>query len=146
MKWLLPKRNRTRERLGARNERPHSPRWNAAKFDETTGQVYLETTVAIQTSDDRDWARDCRIVRGTDCLDDEDCGEYSSGLAAGRKLGHLKDSRIRGSKGARSLQDAAFECILENISDITVEGIECLPLAVIRRLWHAVDKRSDFCK
>ena len=138
-----------KRRSAAGSERSDVTRWNFAKYDESTGQVYLETTAAIRTSDDRDWARDSRMVKGADYRDDQEYEEYVRSPGGERKdlenyqkrLDRLKDSRIKGSKGARSLQDAAIECILENISDITLEGIECLPISIVRRIWHAVNKR-----
>ncbi|KAH8661435.1 hypothetical protein BGZ60DRAFT_381263 [Tricladium varicosporioides] len=53
----------------------------------------------------------------------------------------MKNSRVRGFRGSRSLQDTAIECILNNISDVTFEGMQCLPDQMVRRIWHAVNKR-----
>lgn len=121
------------------------------KYDESTGQVYSETTATIPTWDDRDWARDSQIVKGARYRNDEEYNEYvrlrngTEGLQKyQQRLDGLRNSRIRGIEGARSLQDAAIECVLENISDITIEGIECLPNSILRRLWHAVTTRLDF--
>jgi hypothetical protein len=148
MKWLLPKRNRTKRQSGVDSERSAATRWNFAKYDESTGQVYLETTAAIQTSDDRNWARDGRLVREADYRDDVDYEEHVKRFGIGddpenhqRHLHRFKNSRVRGFKGARSLQDATIECVLENISDITLDGIECLPISIVRRIWHAVNRR-----
>jgi hypothetical protein len=47
----------------------------------------------------------------------------------------------KGIRGARSLQDAAIECLLHNISDITFESIECLPVAVLQRVWDIIKTR-----
>ena len=146
MKWLLPKRSRIKARLEIGDEVPY------IKFDESTGQIYSETTATIPTSDDRDWYRDSRIVKRAKYLDVEQYNRYVKKLDNGRAslarhqkgLNGLKNSRIRGFKGARSLQHAATECILKNISDITLEGIECLPISVVRRLWHAVITRYAF--
>ncbi|KAG0647063.1 hypothetical protein D0Z07_7252 [Hyphodiscus hymeniophilus] len=126
MKWLLPRRNRVNVRPEAASQIPYT------KFDESSGQIYSETTATIPTSDDRNWARDSRIVKGASYLDEEDYERYARRLGGGRgnlvrhheRLDGLKNSRIRGFRGSRSLQDAAIECILENIADITLEGIE----------------------
>jgi hypothetical protein len=151
MKWLLPKRNRRTGSSGTGNERSDITRWNSAKFDESTGQMYLETTAAIRTSDDLSWARDCRLVKTADYRDDQEYNDFER-LEEGRadleryqmRLDGLKNARVRGFKGARLLQDAAIECVLRNISDITLEGIECLPLPIVRRIWLAVNRRSGF--
>ena len=151
MKWLLPKRNRTTIWTGTGNERSDITRWNSAKFDESTGQIYLETIAAIQTSDDLSWARDCRLVKPAEYRNDQDYYDYVERLEEGAdleryqmRLDGLKNARVRGFKGARSLQDTAIECVLQNISDITLEGIECLPLPIVRRIWLAVNRRSVF--
>ena len=152
MKWLVPKRNRITGWRGTGNERSDITGWNSAKFDESTGQIYLETTAAIRTSDDLSWARECRLVKTADYRDDLDYDDYVERLEEGRadleryqiRLDGLKNARLRGFKGARSLQDAAIECVLQNISDITLEGIECLPLPIVRRIWLAVNRRSAF--
>jgi hypothetical protein len=60
-------------------------------------------------------------------------------------LDGLKNSRVRGFEGARSLEDVAIEVLLQNIADITLEGIECLPQPIVRRIWHAVNKRCLIC-
>ena len=84
--------------------------------------------------------------------DDQDYDDYIESLdeesrdleTRQKRLDGLKNARVRGLKGARSLQDAAIECVLQNISDITLEGIECLPLPIVRRIWLAVTRRSAF--
>jgi hypothetical protein len=147
MKWLLPQRRRIAAAGNVRSD----TRWNSAKFDESTGQVYLETTAAIPTYDDKNWARDSRLVKGPIYRDDEDYNQYLKRLGGRTKglekyhmrVDEFKNSRVKNFKGARSLQDGAIECILENISDITLEGIECLPIAIVRRIWHAVNARFD---
>jgi hypothetical protein len=131
----------------------HERDWTNQKFDESTGQVYSETTAAIQSSDDQGWDRISRVVRGPSYRDDqlyeeyvknwdkskapENLGEYQ------RYLDGVKNSKVRGLKGARSLQDAAIECLLQNISEITLEAIECLPNQIVRQLWHAINQRWD---
>jgi hypothetical protein len=99
------------------------------KFDETTGQVYTETTASIQSADDRDWTR--RTL----------AGELQNG---GGNLDSLKPSKRGGSKGPRSLQAASFNTVLQHISDVTLEALEYLPIQVVRRLWRAVNGRSVY--
>lgn len=153
MKWLLHQGSRTKEQepLEARSERSESTRWNSAKFDQSTGQVYLETTASFPISDHRDWDRDSRIVGDADYEDNEGIDAYIERLAAGKKhadkywgcLSELEESRNRGSKGARSLQESTIEYVLKNVSDITIEGIERLPHPIVQRLWDAITMRSD---
>lgn len=69
----------------------------------------------MQSGDDREWA--------------------SSGDLTVKQRG-------KGPPGSRSLQEASIECILQNIQHITLEGIECLPEHIVRRVWDAVSKRS----
>lgn len=147
MKWLLPRRRKTLRETRAEYR---VPRGNQ-KFDESTGQIYTESIAAIQTTDDRNWARKGRLVARPSYRDNvlyadyvkawgkgttgQDLGEYR------QYLDELKNSRSKGLKGARSLQDSAIECILENISDVTLEGIQCLPHQIVRQVWYAVNKR-----
>lgn len=83
------------------------------KYDDDTGQVYSETTTAIQISDDRNWA-------------------YTSAV---RK----KDTGCQ--EGARSLQDVAIECLLGNLSAVTMDVIEPLPLHLVARIWQEINRR-----
>ena len=177
MRWLVPKRHRTKRRSGINNERADDTRWSSAKFDDSTGQIYLETTATLQMSDDLTWARDCELLRIEDsereyfgnlkrkeekrrakrkALAEQESDsdlEYDRYVETTEQDGGREDpeeewkhkkSRNSGLKGARSLQDAAIECVLQNISDITLEGIECLPISIVRRLWDAVNRRLVF--
>ena len=144
MKWLQ------RHRF---NHRPAPPKatMGTQKFDANSGQIYNETTIAIQLGDDRGWDRTGRVVVGPSYRGIEEYEVYLNNWRenkAERDLGEyknyldgVKNSKIRGGRGSRSLQDGAIECILQNISDITLEGIECLPVHIVRRVWHAVNKR-----
>ncbi|KAH7369962.1 hypothetical protein BKA65DRAFT_387802 [Rhexocercosporidium sp. MPI-PUGE-AT-0058] len=50
-------------------------------------------------------------------------------------------------KGARSLQNAAIETIIENVMDLTSEGVDCLPRKLVLRIWDLVNERYEipFC-
>jgi len=135
-------------RLNNSRSEPQPRRSGNQRFDETTGQIYTEVTTAIRSSDDRDWDRNSRLVAGPAYRSIEDCEENAKSWKQPGDLDeyhaymdNVKNSKVRGLKGSRSLLDAAIECILQNISDITLEGIECLPLQIVRQLWHAVNKR-----
>lgn len=149
MNLLLPRSNTSGTRRRAEIYRGRS--YENQKFDESTGQIYSEIIAPIQSSDDQGWHYRSRIVVGPSYRDNHlyekylrkwgktqhpaTLGEYQ------RYLDGFKNSQAIGSRGARSLQDAAIECILQNISDITLEGIACLPIHIVRRLWHAVNQR-----
>jgi hypothetical protein len=116
------------------------------KFDEATGQVYTETTASIQSADDRDWTR---RTLGPSWRDSEDELQLTHSSQEGLKdyreyLHSVKSPKARRFKGVRSLQATSFEIVLQHISDITLEGLECLPVQVVRRLWHAVNRRSVY--
>src|SRR3954447_6832738 len=145
MRWLLPV-SRHRTRIETRVER------GTQKFDESTGQIYTEKIAAVQTTDDRNWARKGHLVAGPSYRDDvlytDYLKEWEKGTTARQDLGDYRkyidevtNSRVKRLKGARSLQDSAIECILKNISDITLEGIQCLPHQIVRQIWYAVKKR-----
>ena len=150
MKWLLPRRKAglRQSNIGPRIESVHDQ-----KFDEATGQIYTEETASIRTSDDRDWTRLAPRIAKPLTQDRGDYNEYLRVRETGSSVSSLADYeayldrletfKVLGVKGARSLQTSAIECILENISDVTLEGIECLPRHIIRRVWHAAsNKRS----
>ena len=154
MKWLVRKHRLGSRQLsggaGSDGRRDFTP-WQNAKFDESTGQVYFETTAAIQSSADRDWARQSRVVGGRERRDSRQFAGYVKSSEDGKREGDLgkyqkhvdrvTNSRVRGFNGARSLQDTAIECLLENLSDISHEAIECLPIPIVRRLWHVIKTR-----
>jgi hypothetical protein len=147
MNWLQTRRRLllTRNRSAASTQKQGYTLGSHHKYDESTGQVYTESTVSIQNSDDQFWTRQTRVVVGPDYRDSDDgtnLRQAGSSLAAYQDyLDEVKNTRVRGRKGARSLQDCAVDCILNNISDVTYEGIACLPDTLVRRIWHAVNKR-----
>jgi len=148
MRWLVPRRSLGIER---RSESRYGMPLGNHKFDESTGQIYTERTTAIQSSDDSNWTRNCRVVLGPSLSDGEDHAEQAKSWGIGRTpedlsqhqkhLDNVKNSKVKGRKGARSLQNAAIECIIQNISDITLEAIDCLPIQIVRQIWHAVNQR-----
>ncbi|CAG8954942.1 hypothetical protein HYFRA_00008631 [Hymenoscyphus fraxineus] len=156
MKWLQSKGRRlgllfpqNPNRSVLKKQPPVTGLGDHHKFDGATGQIYSESTAAIQTSDDSNWTRQTELVVGPEYRNSGDAHSFVSTTdhneldlgAYHHHLDGLKNTRIRGAKGARSLQDSAIECILHNISDVTYEGISCLPLSLVRQLWHAVSKR-----
>lgn len=160
MDWLLARAKSKRNRLLKRRTPLTSTRAPSAtpsshqKFDEATGQVYTETTVAIYTANDLDWSRQTVIALGPDWREQEEVALVEAWRASQSKgidletlgsyrayLDNVRNSRIRAFRGARSLQDVAVETILQNINEITLQGMECLPVQLVRRIWHAVNKR-----
>jgi hypothetical protein len=131
MKWPPLKR---RLLLGQRT--PKSQRVNLPplqdghKFDEATGQVYTETILSILSSDDRNWTRNRLVVHE----------KYEKDFIGYEEP--LNGTKISASKGARSLQDIAIECILRNIPDITQEHLQYLPSELLDRVWFEVNRRS----
>lgn len=105
----------------------HIPRpWHNSKFDESTGQVYTESTTAIQRSDDRNWTQWHQKIAVPTCND----ADYTRG--------EVDPGQTPNSRGAQSLQASAIRCILQNLSDLTVELLESLPIHLIRRIWDGV--------
>lgn len=121
------------------------------KYDKATGQIYIETTTPAQGSSDRDWAWESHMLKGASSQDNDLYTEFvrswedsKVGIDLGeskKRIDKLKDSRVKTLRGTRSLQDAAIECIVQNISDVTIDGIEWLPAPIVRRLWHAINER-----
>lgn len=118
--------------------------WETFKFDEITGQVYSERTAAIQISDDGNWTQWHNIVAlpAFDGTPRCDGGKRVSDLRHYEELSDdMRTQKGRSRNGARSLQHSAIESILQNISSVTLEGIEYLPVHLARRIWHAVNKK-----
>ncbi|TVY24523.1 hypothetical protein LHYA1_G006905 [Lachnellula hyalina] len=161
MDWLLARAKSKRNRLLKRktpsrtsSRAPSTTPSGHQKFDEATGQVYTETTTAIETANDLDWTRRTVLAIGPDWREQEEVALIEAWRASQNKgvdpeilgsyrgyLDNVRNSRIWGFRGARSLQDVAVEAIVQNITEITLEGMECLPVQLVRRIWHAVDKR-----
>ncbi|PVH76033.1 hypothetical protein DL98DRAFT_518262 [Cadophora sp. DSE1049] len=93
------------------------------KFDESSGQMYTETTISTQSNEERDWTRPHRM-----------------------SLKSVKH-QPRPQKGTRSLVDSAIETILENLIDLTFEGVDCLPKKLVLRIWILASERYiiPFC-
>jgi hypothetical protein len=106
----------------------------ALKYDDTTGQVFEETIAVFEVSGDLLWAQTHRKElkhQEFESAELEQWGTSFSECFGGRVV-----------RGARSLQDAAVECVLQNISDVTLEGIECLPIQLVKRIWDQLHRRS----
>jgi hypothetical protein len=120
MEWLLPNR-RTSSTSNWRSDA-------ITNFDKFTGQVYIETTAPIQSSGDQGWPwRRPAAVRD---------------FSRSKRSQELQGGCFR---GAKSLQDAAIECVMENISGLTLEAVECLPTKIVRRLLREIDSRLVNC-
>ena len=123
MRLLRPRPNQ-RALSGSHNQ----GQWQTSKFDKSTGQVYTETTAAIQCSDDRNWTQE----------------KYSQvyitnefGLADHLRM--FRFDAIASRKGKkRTLRDIAIQCLVRNISDATLELINSLPSEIRRQVWDAV--------
>lgn len=131
MKWFPLKRRLLLRQWPPKSQRVDLPAvvQDGHKFDEATGQVYTETIVSISSGDDRNWTRNRRVVRE----------RYEKDFVGYEEPPN--DTNTGASKGARSLQDIAVESILRNLSDITLEHLECLPSQLLDRIWFEVNKR-----
>ncbi|KAK0101547.1 hypothetical protein ONS95_006714 [Cadophora gregata] len=125
MKWLLSKHRLVlkRSRHGCDPGPVAPPGAGLLKFDESSGQMYTETTISTRSSEARNWTRPHRM-----------------------SLKSIKH-QPRPRKGTRSLVDAAIETILENLVDVTFEGVDCLPKKLVLRIWILASERYviPFC-
>jgi len=100
------------------------------KFDEATGLMYTEKTAIVQASDDRNWNRLTRV----DLLQNEkDMLGYTAPPGT---------TNQEPQSGARSLQQMTIETILGNINDVTIEGLQYLPVQLVQQIWVEINKRS----
>ncbi|RDL31931.1 uncharacterized protein BP5553_09333 [Venustampulla echinocandica] len=120
------------------------------KIDESTGQVYTETTASIQSTDDREWTHKPRLRSGQCVQPEASYHEYiaAEGLdqedaysKSAEYIEALKDSGVKCGRGTRSLKDLSVECILNNITYITLEGMQCLPLHLVQLIWDSISNR-----
>ncbi|KAF8866211.1 hypothetical protein BDZ45DRAFT_735500 [Acephala macrosclerotiorum] len=86
------------------------------KFDDQTGQMFTETTVAMPAQSDINWP-------------------YRAGLAA------LPISAER-RRGTRSLVAVALETIVRNVTDLTVDVLEPLPGRLLQQVWEQIKQRQ----
>jgi len=103
------------------------------KFDEATGQVYIETIVSIPSGDHLNWTQQRCQTRE----------RYEKDFVGYQEpLDGAQDPNVGSLKGARSLQDMAIETILGNIHRIDLEYLETLPSSILDRVWFEVNRRS----
>ncbi|KAH7395674.1 hypothetical protein BKA64DRAFT_64684 [Cadophora sp. MPI-SDFR-AT-0126] len=118
MKWPRSKHrlllSRSRQDIG---RHPVVSSAGHVKFDESSGQMYSETTISTQSNEERDWTRPHRM--------------------SVKSVKH----QLRSQNGTRSLVNSAVETILENLTDLTFEGIDCLPKRLVLRIWILASER-----
>ncbi|KAH6721409.1 hypothetical protein BKA61DRAFT_567997 [Leptodontidium sp. MPI-SDFR-AT-0119] len=125
MKWLLSK-----HKLLLRRSRYDHEQVSSAlpaghfKVDASSGQMFTEKTISTVSSEERNWTRPRRVSR------------KSTGITQTQPI-----------KGVRSLQNAAIETIIENMMDLTFEGVDCLPRKLVLRIWDLANERYviPFC-
>ncbi|KAG4436627.1 hypothetical protein IFR05_007885 [Cadophora sp. M221] len=125
MKWPLSKHKLLLRRSCYDHEQVSSALPAAYfKVDASSGQMYTEKTISTVSSEERNWARPRRMSR------------KSTGITYTQPL-----------KGVRSLQNAAIETIIENMMDLTFEGVDCLPRKMVLRIWDLANERYviPFC-
>ncbi|KAH8819516.1 hypothetical protein F5884DRAFT_848836 [Xylogone sp. PMI_703] len=94
-------------------------------FDQLTGQVFTETYSERYRRDDLKWM--CRRQRVLRPCPDPDLEPHHK------------------TRGARSLQDCAIQCLLKNSDEITLEGITALPTGVAWQVWKQICERGLIC-
>lgn len=128
----------------AQNERLDSQQWRGHKFDESTGQVFIERTARVISSNDQYWTNRTRLVYGRnekEELKEEEVARAWDNQRSERNGGHIhSQSRVR--VGARSLQSIALESVIQNISELAPCSCIYLPVTLVKRIWDAVRKRS----
>lgn len=129
----------------AENERLVSRQWDGHRLDEITGQVYIERTARVMSSNDQYWTRRTRLVYGRN--EKEEIKEEEAARAwrigrPGRHGGHDHvPSQLRVRVGTRSLQSIALESVIQNIPDLTADSCAYLPSTLVKRIWDVVRKR-----
>ncbi|KAL3426328.1 cbs domain-containing protein [Phlyctema vagabunda] len=130
-KWALLKRSSNR----GRDAGPSTPRQR--QYEDSTGQVFDETIVPMQTTSDHQWTRQDVVASDPYCA--RNFREYWDHCNQSNKYEQVLE--VKPAKGARSLADIVVEFLVQNVADITPEALECLPLQVVRRLWVEVSHR-----
>ncbi|CZR57544.1 uncharacterized protein PAC_07433 [Phialocephala subalpina] len=105
---------KTRRRRKALDVMPMPP--DKHKFDDQTGQMFTETTVAMPAQSDINWPYRTGLA--------------ASPISAGRR------------KGARSLVAIALETIMQNVTNLTFDVLEPLPRRLLQQVWEQVRQRS----
>ncbi|KAI9731436.1 MAG: hypothetical protein M1818_007826 [Claussenomyces sp. TS43310] len=100
----------------------------------------------LQPTGDLRWTSDTRVTFGPAFLYDiptlhrlPEFDDYA------RCVEDARSPRRNGIAGTRTLQDAAIECILRDFHRMTLEAVKCLPISLIRHLWHEINQRGLLC-
>ncbi|PBP18720.1 CBS domain-containing protein [Diplocarpon rosae] len=117
MKWSTTKHKLLHRKLRC-EERSVLPASNQ-KFDESSGQIYTETIISMQSREDRNWSQ--RIRNKPVTLDPH-------------------HGAVR-AMGSRSLRDTAIEAIVGSLADLTLEWVEELPIHLKCRIWKLANER-----
>jgi hypothetical protein len=116
--------------LHARTDQRAVGQGQSSKFDKSTGQVYTETTAAIQCSDDRNWTQNG--YEQFSLMDELELGNYVYNIRSCATAKADNEGEIR------SLKDVAMRCLVKNISDATPELIRSIPSKLRLQVWEAV--------
>jgi hypothetical protein len=116
--------------LHARTDQRAVGQGHSSKFDKSTGQVYTETTAAIQCSDDRNWTQNG--YEQFSLMNELKLGSYVHNIRSCAK------AKAGNEREIRSLKDIAMQCLVKNISDVTLELIRSIPSKLRLQVWEAV--------
>ncbi|CAL3971664.1 hypothetical protein PZA11_004981 [Diplocarpon coronariae] len=119
MKWPITKHRLLHRRI--RHEKRTALPASDQRFDESSGQIYTETTISMQSREDRDWSQRIR----------------HKPLALDPHYGAVR------AMGSRSLRDTAIETIVGSLADLTLEWVEELPLHLKCRIWKLANERYE---
>lgn len=142
MKLLIPRHRPVIERLP--RARSTKKLWDCYKFDESTGQMYSEITAAIQSTDDGNWHSQAINLTDDSCAEARSWQNSPSTRADRRAHQQSLNCVNSAGRGTRSLQESAMECILKNISDVTLEVLKYLPSVILKRIWQTLISRYSF--
>jgi hypothetical protein len=127
------------KRGGGEGQYSNTPQYASHKFDQASGLQYTETTVGLQAENDQDWpyrtdisGRIAEEARNRSFLR---CYHPLDGL-----IGYGM-TRANPQKGPRSLQETVIEYLVENISQVRLDGIGFLPVPLVEKLWNALHQR-----
>ncbi|SZF02082.1 unnamed protein product [Blumeria hordei] len=107
---------------------------NNSKYDEKTGQVYTETQVSFWGSSDKDWEYRTHAMPYVDSLS-------TTEIQNAPKNGIKKVKQ----KGSRSLQLTTLDTIIANVSDLSLQSLELMPLKLVEFLWNTIVQKSCLC-
>lgn len=133
MRWLRARPSQLRREVAPVKQQ---------KFNDQTGQIYTETTIAA-TRPDNDWHHRCRSSgEWIESHWRDDFTKHAPLVKVSRKNRRAQGPQESGKLGSRSLIETATEVILQKVNDLSVEVLQDVSPVLLQKVWDQIQARS----